>query len=285
MANGKTIQIFLPTGDPKGIKKAEIKTDKIEIILSSKKDFLENKDIFDFNGIYILADSLQEEKPEIYIGKGKVKSRLLSHNGNKEFWNLIFAIRLKTPEGFNEGHTSYLEHYFIKTATNYKRSVMNENKQIPSLPNLEESIICELIDYINTSEILLSTLGLRIFQTLVKKNKKNQIFVCKTNNISYGEGEYTEDGFVVLKGSQCRKEFTKASKDSSLEKFRDKLIKNGILKEEGEKYLFEEDYIFSSPSYAASIILGRHANGWTEWKNKNNETLDEVYRKDKKDNA
>lgn len=29
---GKTIQIFLPDGNPKGIKKASITTDKVEII-------------------------------------------------------------------------------------------------------------------------------------------------------------------------------------------------------------------------------------------------------------
>lgn len=38
-----------------------------------------------------------------------------------------------------------------------------------------------------------------------------------------------------------------------------------------------EDFTASSPSMAAAIVLGRHANGWKTWKNSNNEYID-VYR-------
>jgi hypothetical protein len=61
---------------------------------------------------------------------------------------------------------------------------------------------------------------------------------------------------------------------------RERLKENGILKEENGILLFLSDYIFNSPSAASSVVLGRHSNGWTEWKNKiNNKTLDELYRK------
>lgn len=33
------------------------------------------------------------------------------------------------------------------------------------------------------------------------------------------------------------------------------------------------DHLFSSPSMAAIAILGRNANGYTEWKNKDNVSL------------
>lgn len=36
---------------------------------------------------------------------------------------------------------------------------------------------------------------------------------------------------------------------------------------------FSEDYIFSSPSTAACIVLGRNANGLTEWKMENGKSL------------
>jgi hypothetical protein len=42
--------------------------------------------------------------------------------------------------------------------------------------------------------------------------------------------------------------------------------------------VFQQDYIFNSPSAAAATILGRSANGWTSWKDKNGKTLDEVKR-------
>ncbi len=113
---GKTIQIYLPDGDPKSVKQATITTDRIEVLQIPRAILSINKKILDFNGIYILADSLKAEKPEIYIGKGNVKSRVSLHDKNKDFWNVIFAIKLNDDSGFNDAHNSYLEHYFIKKA-------------------------------------------------------------------------------------------------------------------------------------------------------------------------
>ncbi|MHA1575171.1 MAG: GIY-YIG nuclease family protein [Alphaproteobacteria bacterium] len=284
--NGKVIQIFLPSGNPKGIKKVEIKTDKVEVIQCSRKDFLENRDIFDFMGIYCLVDSLQEQKPQIYIGKGQIKSRLSSHNDTKDFWNTVFAIRLKTEEGFNDSHLSFMENYFIDKAKKINQCFIEDNKQTPKIPKLEESIICEIWDYIKTIEILFSTLGLKVFQEIVGNNKikSNNVFYCRSTFGAEGSGEYTEDGFIVFKGALCRKEFINSAQDSSEKKYRDNLIKNGILKEiEEDKtvYILTENHKFSSPSLAGSVILARFSNGWISWKNEKGETLDAVYRKNK----
>ena len=148
---GKTIQIFLPNGNPKGIKKASVTTDKIEIIQVPRKNLIENNHLLDFNGVYVLVDSLNKEKPEIYIGKGNVKNRTYSHDNKKDFWNSVFAIRLKEETGFNDTHNSYLEYYFIKNAHDLKRSIMNENKQQPARPNITEEIEAEILCYIDTA--------------------------------------------------------------------------------------------------------------------------------------
>ena len=52
----------------------------------------------------------------------------------------------------------------------------------------------------------------------------------------------------------------------------------GIFKQEGNVYKFTSNYIFSSPSGAAAVVLGRSANGWLEWKYQDGRTLDEVKR-------
>lgn len=62
---GKTIQIYLPNGDPKSVKQAAITTDKIEVFQIPRAILSENKIFLDFNGIYILADSLKSEKSKI----------------------------------------------------------------------------------------------------------------------------------------------------------------------------------------------------------------------------
>jgi hypothetical protein len=60
---------------------------------------------------------------------------------------------------------------------------------------------------------------------------------------------------------------------------RRKLIEEGILIKEDVVYKFTADHIFSSPSAAAAVVLGRQANGWLDWKNKNGITLDELKRR------
>lgn len=39
-----------------------------------------------------------------------------------------------------------------------------------------------------------------------------------------------------------------------------------------------QDFLCSSPSTAAAVVLGRPANGWIEWKDENGKTLNDVYR-------
>ena len=57
--------------------------------------------------------------------------------------------------------------------------------------------------------------------------------------------------------------------------YRQKLINEGVIVNKGEYFEFTDDYIFSSPSTAAVMIMGRNANGLTEWINKDGRTLKE----------
>lgn len=51
------------------------------------------------------------------------------------------------------------------------------------------------------------------------------------------------------------------------------LIEKGIINSD---FIFTRDYIFSSPSYAAGVVMGRSANGRTEWKNISHQSLKEI---------
>lgn len=271
---GKTIQIYLPNGDPKSVKQATITTDKIEILQIPRSILPENKKILDFNGVYILVDSLKSEKPKIYIGKGNVKSRVYLHDKRKDFWNVIFAIKLNDNSGFNDAHNSYLEHYFVERAVDLGISTLVENKQVPKCPKLSDSVLSDLQCYINTIEILLPTLGLKCFQP--KETQNNLLFVCKDKYGNIGEGEYSENGFTLYKGAKCRLELHKGTNTVP---YRDDLIDSGVLKQKDGHYILQEDRIFSSVSAASSIVLGRRSNGWIEWQANNGKTLDELFRK------
>jgi len=82
----------------------------------------------------------------------------------------------------------------------------------------------------------------------------------------------------VLKGSIGRIANQPSIVGTSDDRFRQKLFESGLLKEEGGKAVVQKDHLFGSPSMAALAVLGRRANGWTEWKGAEGLTLDELKR-------
>lgn len=57
---------------------------------------------------------------------------------------------------------------------------------------------------------------------------------------------------------------------------RQELIGNGVLERDDDHYRFTQDFVFSSPSTAAAVALGRSANGRVEWKDGRGRTLKEL---------
>lgn len=56
------------------------------------------------------------------------------------------------------------------------------------------------------------------------------------------------------------------------------MIKDQVLELQKDRLVFLQDFIFSSPSAASDMIKANSSNGWIEWKNKDDKTLDELKR-------
>ncbi|MFN7440049.1 MAG: DUF4357 domain-containing protein [Phycisphaerales bacterium] len=106
------------------------------------------------------------------------------------------------------------------------------------------------------------------------------MFYCKRGGAD-ARGVYNEEGFVVLKGSLARRDTALSSHDT-IEPRREELVGSGVLSTTKGGYEFERDWVFATPSAAAAIVSRGAANGWIEWKNSKDQTLDEVYRKTSK---
>ena len=85
-------------------------------------------------------------------------------------------------------------------------------------------------------------------------------------------GISTTEGFVVLKNSRIADSVTRSFPDNYLH-LRDKLLYNKAIIQDPEGLVLTRDLLFSSPSTAASIIMGRSANGLAEWKTKDGRIL------------
>jgi hypothetical protein len=123
-------------------------------------------------------------------------------------------------------------------------------------------------------------MGQPIFEPLTNtsaSSAEKELFYCKGPDAN-GSGEYTNEGFVVLKGSRCRIEIVTSIQGTSHARYREQLITEGIMTPQDGAYVFTRDHLFSSPSMAAMAVMGRSANGWVEWKTADGRTLDAVKR-------
>ena len=251
---------------------------KAVLIPRNKLQYIASRDELNNVGIYYLfGESADKAKPIVYIGEAEdCLDRLKQHNRTKEFWNYAVAMVSKI-NAFTKSHAKYLEHVAIDQAKDSNR-FETENQTAPAKPFVTESMEADLLDSFDTIKILLSTLGFPVYDKVGKELiTPKELLLLNGRNVK-AEGDLIDDGFVVFKGSQLKRE-TVPSCHEYLVNLRLKLLKDQIIIERDENYEFVQDYVFNSPSTAGGVVLGRSTNGWTKWKNKSGKTLDELKRK------
>lgn len=236
-------------------------------------------------GVYFLIGELSEAGlPRSYIGQsGNVGKRLEQHNQNKDFWNRAFVV-ISLTNSLTQTHALFLEWLAIAEATKAGRFSL-ENGNTGSQPYTPAPLQADCHEIHETAATLLATLGQPIFEPLSNAPSAKgevELFYCKGSGAD-GVGEYTAEGFVVLKGSKGRAEIVASIQGTSHERMRSQLVTEGVLVEQagstGALVVFTRDHLFSSPSTAAMAVMGRSANGWIEWKTASGRTLDEIKRK------
>ena len=276
MATSKKLEIIYHNGQPDGIRSIRRHLSTMTTYVIPRPLLSEAKKITGINrpGIYYLINENDENKiAQIYIGQtrnGVV--RLDDHNRSKDFWNkaIMFLADNKT---FSLDMISGLEEYAIMKAHESNRYKV-ENSVKPKyeideydLPSIEE--VYEEIQFI------MATQGYKMDNAKMSMNEAD-IFQTSRKGI-IARGVYGGDKFQVLEGSEINLE-----KPVHLEKYnrqRKELYEKGDIVKQGDKYILKVTLEFNTPSGASDFVLGGSTNGWSEWKNKDGKTLDEVYRK------
>ncbi|GAB1446238.1 GIY-YIG nuclease family protein [Flammeovirgaceae bacterium] len=277
MKFGKTIKIFLIDGDPNGRMSCELSnwSGKAYKIPRIKIKDCTDRDDLTSTGVYLLFGKDDEGKDQVYIGEAEsILKRLNQQLTQKDFWNEAIVF-ISKDENLNKAHIKYLEnrlHDIAKSANRYKV----DNSIIPTQSSISESDRAEMEEFIGYIKMLVNTLGHKVFDEKreFKAKQKQETFFIKAARGADGQGEPTSDGFVVFKNSKAAATIVNSMTPNFIT-YRQKLINEGVLIDKEEYFEFVDDYIFSSPSTAAVIVMGRSANGLTEWKNKEGKTLKE----------
>lgn len=282
MPRPQTIQIYLPAGDPRGIRVAEITTRIVRVIevpRSQLAEFIRTPEAQQV-GVYFLMGELSEAGlPRVYIGQsGNVGNRLVQHNQSKDFWNRAMVV-ISLTNSMTQTHALFLEWFAISEATMAARYSL-ENGNTGARPHTPAPLEADCHEIHETAATLLATLGQPIFEPLTNSTPSQgvkELFYCKSSGAD-GVGEYTTEGFVVLKGSKARTEVVPSFSDTSGLRLRNRLIAEGVIAAIDGGMIFVRDYLFPSPSSASDVLTGRNSNGWVNWKSETGKTLDELKR-------
>ncbi len=277
MPIGKLISIFLIDGIPDGRLFGEISNWTGKAFKIPRKLLKESvkRDELAKAGVYFLFGKSEDNPDEyaVYIGEAEETYKRLVQHQKLEFWNEA-VVFISKDENLNKAHVKYLESKLYDIAKAAKRYIIM-NSSTPTCPAISESEQAVMTEFISNVRVLINTLGFKVLEPLADATeRKRNLFFIKAVRGAKGKAVITNEGIVVIEGSEIATS-TVPSLQSAFVKQRQKLINNGVIKKTDGKLIFTKDYLFSSPSAAATIVLGRNANGRIEWKDKNGKTFKE----------
>jgi len=271
-----SIRIFLPAGEPEGVRVIEKSNWTGVGVVFPRALFPEVKTRAEFSrtGVYVLVGPSDEgELPMIYIGEADpVRRRLEQHQSGKDFWTWGVAFAAKDGS-LNKAHVSYLESRLLLLAKEARRSRV-ENATGSGVPSLTEAEAADAESFLADMLSIFPLLGLPVFERpRTGKRRARQSLLLRGKGLE-AKGYEGAEGFVVLEGSQAADtEVPSIILSPFLTALRKELQESGVLVAGPGHLRFAQDYAFNSPSTAAGVVLGRAANGRTEWQNAQGRTL------------
>jgi hypothetical protein len=267
-----SVRVFLPSGDPDGIKVIEKSNWTGAGLVVPRALFAEAKIRPEFarTGVYLLIGPDESSAlPRLYVGEGDpVRPRIEQHAKQKDFWTHVVIFTSKD-QNLNKAHIQHLEARLIALAAAAKRCAL-DNANTPASPSLSEADAAEAEGFLADTLLCLPVLGYGMFEIPHAPAKSTELFLKAKGVVA--RGHESPDGFVVHKQSQAVKTEV-PSIHPYLSDLRKQLVKQGVLVARGDFYELTQDYSFASPSTAGGVILGRSTNGRVEWKTASGQTL------------
>jgi hypothetical protein len=276
----QTIQIYLPSGNPAGIRIGSLTTRTVRVFDVPRKllsEFLkepESKQV----GLYFLFGAAEaDERPQAYIGQsGNVGFRLQQHATSKatskDFWNKVMIAVSLTNE-WTSTHVAFLEWLSVSRATLVGRyELLNGNQA--SNPYTPKPLEADCKEFLDTIGVLMATLGAPILEEVSSGYADQDLLYFKEAGCN-ATGYQTSEGLFVLAGSTGRKDL-RPSAPAWVKRLRDALKEQGIWDIRDGRFVLLKDHLFSSPSAAGGFVVGGSNNGRKSWKNDAGQDLNAI---------
>ncbi len=275
MAIGRGISLFLIDGAPDGRIACELFnwTGKgFKIPRRLLKESAERPELRKA-GVYFLfgRDDTHNEANRVYVGEAEEVIKRIQQHQEKDFWTEVLLFVSKD-DNLNKAHIKFLEYTIYARVVEVGRyKLLNGNTpNKPAISEIEQAVMAEFFENL---QLLVGALGYKLFEPLVNPTTSaSEQYIITAARGANARAVWTSDGMVVLKDSAAAGTEV-PSTPGSVTRLRHLLSTDGILVPQNSNLVFTRDHLFSSPSAAAGVVLGRSANGWIEWINTGGRTL------------
>jgi len=273
-----TITLFLPFGDAKSLRTAEISnwTGKAVAAPRTELEQLLAREELEKAGVYILiGNDPKTNAPQAYIGEAEIiRERLKQHKAKEWISAIVFTSK---DENLTKAHVRYLESRLLVEAAIINRFAIDQNQAGGA--RLPESDKADMEVFLTHIKQLLPVLGSDILSPITQAAAPVQpggILYCKMKG-AVARGQRTSNGFVVFKESTAvLQERPAAESYPTVLTRRKELIADGTLVEKDGFLKFSRDTEFSSPSAAAAVVHGGSANGLIQWRTEGGKSLKDL---------
>ncbi len=160
-----TIRIYVPDGDPEGVRVIDrMNWTGVGIAFPRAKwNDVRQRGEFGRAGVYILVGYQEEDLPTIYVGQADgVRNRIDAHVQNKDFWTwgIIFV---SNSGGLNRAHATWLEYALVNRAA-ATGGCRLDNGNVPQEPVLTEAEKADTQAFLSEIFQILPLVGLRAFE-------------------------------------------------------------------------------------------------------------------------
>lgn len=286
MPHPQTIQVYLPQGEPTGIRIATVTTRTVTVfdvprpLLTRFLTMSEASQV----GMYCLVSDDPDDRVA-YIGQsGDVGRRLSQHQGSKDFWTRAL-VAVSLTRDWTSTHVAYLEWLAIARAREAGRYRL-ENGNQASNPFTPAPLEADCREYFATIAMLAGVLGVPLLerQTAIadgggdahadeQRDATEELFL--NDRTCVGVGSQLSDGFTVRAGSVGRTEL-QSSAPGRLSDLRARLLGSGDIEAHDDKFTVLRDLAFPSPSAAAQFLTGTSVNGRKLWRDRRGRSINEL---------
>ena len=292
---GKQVRLFLVDGKPGGLMTAEIGNWTGHVLKGKRLELgeIRTRPEAGRTGIYILFGTGDDDERIAYIGESdNVGKRLVDHDAKKDFWDEVVIVTSKDAN-LTSAHVRYLESRLVRIAKDVGRVSLVNIQGPTGGADLPEADASDMDYFIDQVRILMPVLGHDIFrgrattQSVPVNRAKGQAaleleqvapdsptFFLRTPKGIEARAQVLDGEFTLLEGSIVSSVMRRSGKQaaSTARQFESRSIQHADLMKVveplsgGELGRVIKDVVYSSPSAAAAVVLGRaSANGRIDW--------------------